>query len=134
MVMPGQAGRQRRAGRGAPVATEIEQLAGRGRSRHYELLGVAQATIGNLDGACEAFATALAMERARKPGSGCGHAWAKDERIWAGCARVSFSPARPALIEIAQPRPLTTHEHARAHDRSHSSAADPAAEMSMNLR
>ena len=49
---------------------KIEQLArAPGEAVDYELLGVAQATIGNLDGAREAFATALAMERAKSPGS-----------------------------------------------------------------
>lgn len=50
--------------------TKIEELArAPGEAVDFELLGVAQVTLGNLDGAREAFASALAMERAKSPGS-----------------------------------------------------------------
>jgi hypothetical protein len=49
---------------------KIEQLAATpGEAIDYELLGVAQVTLGNVDAAREAFASALAMERAKSPGS-----------------------------------------------------------------
>lgn len=49
---------------------KIEQLASTpGDAIDYELLGVAQVTLGNVDAAREAFASALAMERAKNPGS-----------------------------------------------------------------
>lgn len=49
---------------------KLEALAATpGEAVDYELLGVAQVTLGNVDAAREAFASALAMERAKSPGS-----------------------------------------------------------------
>lgn len=46
-----------------------ELAASPGEAVDFELLGVAQVTLGNVDAAREAFASALAMERAKSPGS-----------------------------------------------------------------